>query len=292
MDWAKIPSLSALRAFEAAARHQNLSAAARELNVTHAAIAQHVRALEADFDESLLVRQGRGVALTEPGRQFADALAEGFHTISEGVSALRLRGVERPLNITVTPAFAANWLMPRIGDFWTKHPDIKLNINPSTTLVDLKRDGFDLAVRYGTGDWPGLETQVLTDADYWGVVHPDLVAGRTITSLRDLQDLPWLLDAHVMERKVILEREGVDFAALNLTILNTNDLVLSAAVAGLGVTFQPRSIIEREIASGQLIKVIELKEKDLGYHLVTPPDRMSANLRIFMSWLRKKARDA
>ncbi len=292
MDWSGIPSLAALRAFEAAARHQSLSAAARELNVTHAAIAQHVRALEEDFSESLLVRQGRGVAPTAAGLVLAGRLSEGFQNIADAVDDLRTQGANRPLNITVTPTFAASWLMPRIGDFWAKHPEVRLNINPGAELVDLRRDGFDLAVRYGEGDWPRLTAELLTEAQYLALAHPDLIGDRVVTKVSDLTDLPWLLDSNVMERRRIIEQEGIDLDRVKVTTLTTNDLTLSAAVAGLGVTFQPGSLVEREIRSGQLKPLVALRERGLGYHLVTVPGRMHPGQRVFMSWLRKKARES
>lgn len=290
MDWHCIPSLAALRAFEAAARHQSLSAAARELNVTHAAIAQHVRALEQEFSDSLLVRQGRGVAATAAGRALAERLGDGFQTIAEAVGDLRDRNADRPINITVTPGFAGSWLMPRIGAFWAKHPEIQVNINPSCSVLDLRQEGFDMGVRYGAGDWPKLEAEMLTAAAYCAVAHPDLVTGREVRSLHDLTDLPWVMDSYEREQHRVLEGEGIDLAALDVTLLSTNDLALSAALAGLGVTVQPSSIVERDVRSGQLVKLFELKDNGLGYHMVTVPGRSTPHLRTFMAWLRKVAR--
>ncbi len=289
MDWTRVPSLAALRAFEAAARHQSFSAAARELNVTHAAIAHHVRSLEVEFSENLVTRQGRGVAITSVGLQLAEDLQSGFSTISEGVERLRSRHEGRPLCISITPAFATNWLMPRIGEFWAKHPEITLNIHPSIDPVDLQKDGYDLAIRYGCGSWPKLKSELLTDGDFWVVAHPDLIKDRNVTCVPDVADLPWLMEKHTMERKSILEREGIDFEKIQATLLNTNGLVLSAAAAGLGVTLQPKSLVEGKIEAGELVKICELSQPDLGYYIVTLPDRQAKGLRPFLNWLRSKA---
>ena len=264
--------------------------AARELNVTHAAVAQHVRALEAEFSESLLYRQGRGLALTPAGAQLADSLQSGFGEIAAGVDRLRSLRDNRPLNITATPAFAANWLMPRIGEFWALHPEISIAINPGTALVDLVRDGFDLAIRFGEGVWPGVTTEPLTSGDFWVVAHPDLVAGRSVTCLRDVADLPWVMESSMMERRAIVEREGIDFASVNVTHLNTNSLVISAAQSGLGLAVQPKSLVENEIRAGSLQKICEINQPGLGYYLVTVPDRAPKGLRVFQSWLRKVAK--
>ena len=289
MEWSKIPSLSALRALEAAVRCQSFSNAARELNVTHAAIAHHVRSLEAEFAESLVVRQGRGVVATPAGKQLADSLQAGFSIIADGVETLRSQTEGRPLNIAVTPAFAANWLMPRIGEFWAAHPEISVNISPSVALVDLRRDGFDMAIRYGNGQWPNLEVELLTDGDFWVVSHPDLVRGRVVSCLPDVADLPWVMERHMVERRSIVERAGVEFDKVQLTLLNTNGLVLSAAAAGLGITVQPKSLVERQTKAGELVKICELNQENFGYYIVTQPDREPVGLRAFRKWLRSYA---
>jgi len=286
MDWTRVPSLAALRAFEATARYQSFSKAARELNVTHAAISHHVRSLEADFSESLIVRQGRGIAITPIGLQLAEDLQSGFMTIADGVEKLRSRGESRPLNIAVTPAFAANWLMPRIGEFWAKHPEISLNINPGLELVDLRQSGTDLAIRYGDGTWPKVQAEMLTDGEFWVVAHRDLISAKAVNCLPDVVDLPWIMESNMMERLAIVQREGVDIDSIDLTLLNTNGLVLSAVASGLGVSVQSKSLVERDIISGELIKICELKQENLGYYMVVLSDHHRKGLREFRNWLR------
>ena len=290
MDWSTLPSLAALRAFEAAARHQNLSAAARELNVTHAAIAQHVRALETDLSTPLLFRSGRGVALTEDGRHLAQHLSEGFEIISDGVSALLRSKEDRPLSISVTPSFAANWLMPRIGGFWQKHPEISLSINPSVNLIDLRRDGFDMAIRFGNGQWPGVTCELLTSGEFWVVASPKLVNKTTNLSLADAGNHPWLMDLHMLEWRKVVEDAGLDLNTVEMTSLETNELVLSATVAGLGVSVHPKSLVEREVAFGTLVQISSLPRTDLGYHLVTLPRPLSGKERALRKWLMAEAK--
>lgn len=273
---------------ERAARHQSFSRAAAELNVTHAAISQHVRSLEAEFSQSLIERQGRGLALTDRGRNLAECLRTGFSTIQDGVDDLRSETQNRPLNISLTPAFAANWLMPRIGSFWAKHPDISLNINPSSDLVDMRRDGFDLAIRYGAGAWPSLTSELLTGGDFLVVAHPNLLKDRTVTCLSDVSDLPFLLESGMMERRRLLQLNGVDFDSIKLTLLHTNGMVLSAARAGLGIIIQPKSLIQREIDAGELIVICALQQENMGYYLVTLPNRTRKDLQTLVKWLRSQ----
>ena len=289
MDWSRIPSLSALRAFEAAARHGNLSAAARELNVTHAAIAQHVRTLESELSQPLLQRQGRGVATTDAGWRLAEDLRDGFQRIADGIEAIRAVTENRPLNITATPAFASNWLMPRIGDFWAQHPDIKVNINPSIEILDMRRDGFDLALRFGDGNWPGLEAELLTYGEFWVVARPGFVPSDSVDSLSELSDLPWFVENQLLERRYLAEQDGLKIDDLKITYLNTNALVIAATISGLGVSVQPKSLVERDVNSGSLVKLCDLGGKDKGYYSVTVPGRNPKGLAEFRRWLRKQA---
>ena len=290
MNWSRLPSLSALRAFEAAARHKSLSAAARELNVTHAAIAQHVRQLEANLSESLLFRSGRGVDTTEAGRRLAQYLNDGFDTIAQGVSELQRQKEDRPLSVSVTPSFATNWLMPRIGSFWQAHPEISLNINPSSALVDLRRDGFDLAIRFGDGHWPGLESTLLTTGEFWVVAAPGFNGGHLPETLMDAGTLPWIMEAHMLEWRRVVEDAGLSLEVVEMTVLETNELVLSATLAGLGVSVHPRSLVEREVASGTLSRICSLPVEGLGYHIVTLPGLRSHSQRAFEKWLLASAK--
>ncbi|WP_308915975.1 LysR family transcriptional regulator [Jannaschia sp. LMIT008] len=288
MDWKGLPPLAALRAFEAAARHGSFTLAARDLNVTHAAVAQHVRRLEDALSERLVTRQGRGIAVTQAGRALSDGLTEGFGIVARAVGDLRDATESRPLTLSLTPAFAANWLMPRIGDFWTRHPDIPLNVAPSTDVVDIRLGDVDLAIRYGDGTWPGVEAELLTDGDFWAVVHPDLPRARDATCLRDVAHLPWLLEHYLLERRAMIEAEGIDLSRITVKLMATNALTLSAAQAGNGVTVQPKSLVERQVRDGRLTKVCALNGGGLGYHLVSLPGRTSPRVRTLRRWLHSQ----
>ncbi|MEM7488186.1 MAG: LysR family transcriptional regulator [Pseudomonadota bacterium] len=289
MDWSRIPSLAALRAFEAAARHGGFSAAARDLNVTPAAIAHHVRALEAELDTPLLTRDGRGLALTADGRTLAEGLSDGFGAIAEAIDRARTGAAARPLTLAVTPAFATNWLMPRMGDFWTRHPDIPVAIQPGVDLVDLRRDGIDMAIRYGEGHWPGLSAELLTDGQFWVVARPDLIGGRHVDCVADLADLPWLVESYTMERRAVVEHAGLSLDDVTVKHLASNTLTLSAAEAGLGVVVQPRSLVERAVAEGRLLRLCTLDQAPLGYYMTTLPGRPTARVEVMQRWLRRQA---
>ncbi len=285
MDWRDIPSLAALRAFEAAARHGNFSEAARELNVTHAAIAQHVRGIEAELNTSLLVRAGRGVALTDGGRQLAAALSDGFGLITEGVRQVAADAANRPITISVTPSFAENWLMPRLAGFWAAYPGEQISISPSMDLVDLRRDGFDMAIRYGNGDWAGVEATQLVAADFTIVAAPSLLKGRIAESIADVQDLPWIFEAVHRETRKWVTALGMDMDCCQMNEVATLSMLLSAVRAGGGVSVVSSALVADDIASGKLVAVMRDQREGLGYYIAHRAGDLSARAKIFKNWL-------
>ena len=285
MNWRDIPSLSALRAFEATARTGSFTKAAAELNVTHAAIAQHVRGLEKQFALQLVERSGKGMALTADGAQFANRLRDGFLHIAAAVDDLNMAGRERPVRVTMTPSFAANWLMPRIGAFWAGHPDIQVDLSPSIELIDLARDGFDLAIRFGDGQWPDLDCTPLTSGRFVAVAHPDLLKGRQVSCLADVADLPFVLDSYIQEHVTLLESNGVSLDDLDIKSLNTTALVDAALFAGAGVCIRNYAFFRNDIAKGRLALVCELQDQGLSYFVVHPKDKLTDAAKVFKSWL-------
>lgn len=285
MDWHKIPSLSALRAVEAAGRTGSLSKAAAELNVTHAAIAQHLRAVEDFVGCPLLIREGRGMALTQQGARLIPALTHGFSQVISGVEDIMAEAAEAPLSVSVTPSFAENWLMPRMGGFWAKHPDVTVSVTPTMALSDLRKDGFDLAVRYGRGEWPGLSSRLLAAADYVVVAAPHLLKGRTTTTLADLSDLPWLFETVHRETRVWALSKGLDPSCCQAKEIATLSMVLSATRAGAGISVMSKALVEQDIKSGALVSVMEAEKTGLGYYMVTRTGAVRPRVKLFMDWL-------
>ena len=290
MNWRDIPSLAALRAFEAVARVGSFTAAARELNVTHAAIAQHVRAIEADLGVSLLIREGRGMALTETGADLSASLSEGFTQITEGVRAITADTDSRPVTLSVTPNFAENWLMPRYGEFLSRYPDYGLSIQPSTEVVDLRRDGVDIAVRYGQGHWPGLEATLLLRADFTVVAAPTLIGARKVADFGDLQGLPWVFETvHKEAMRWVLD-SGVDVSQSSVTEVPTFGMAISAVRAGKFLTVASSVLVADDIASGKLIALMQSRPEGVGYYIVHPKGVLSAKARKLKTWLLKAAK--
>lgn len=289
MDPTRLPSLTALRAFDAVARDGGFSAAARVLNVTHAAIAQQVRALERDLGVPLLYRQGRGLTLTEEGETLAAALRDGFGQIAAAVAQITGPAQNRPLRVTMTPSFASQWLMPRLRGFWSAHPDVPLTLHPDKRVIDLYREGMDLAIRFGDGHWPGLDVTLLTPAAYAIVAAPSLLAGRARLTRDDLGTLPWVIEEDWPEQTLWLRRFGIDPDGLTGLRVPTEELALEAARQGFGLHLELPALIEDDLATGRLVTVHQGAPEGLGYFLVTRPGPARPALRLFTRWLRSVA---
>lgn len=289
IDWRSFPSLTALRAFEAAARHQSFSGAARELNVTHAAVAQQVRGLESELGLELIYRQGRGLGLTPEGTRLAQAIGEGFRGVAQVLAELSAVQPGAPVRVTLTPSFAAQWLMPRLGDFWKAHPDIEISLHPDKRVVDLRREGIDLGLRFGSGKWPGLEAEFLTAANYVIVAAPELLKGRKDLSQAELSAMPWVIEEDWPEALTWLKSFGLKPDAMAITTVPTEELALSAARQGWGLHVEAAALVENDVESGLLQVVGRVKDDSLAYYMVTKPGPKRPELKTFMRWLKSAA---
>lgn len=286
-----LPSLTALRAFEAAARTLSFSEAGREMNVSHAAVAQNVRKLEAELGRTLMRRAGRGLALTADGAFLARGLAEGFSTIRAALETFAADDANRPLRITLTPNFAVGFLIPRLGDFRRAHPEVELDIDPSARVVDLSADRFDLAIRYGDGNWPGLESRLLLPSPRVLIASPALVAGRFPTRIEDIAAFPWLQEQGTEEMSRWLAENGVPGLRGSGGGWLPGYMIHPAVLDGQGVALSGKVFVQADLDAGRLVALFEDPdpERTLGYHLVRRPGPERPALRDFSRWLRREA---
>lgn len=292
MDWLKLPPLSGLRAFSALAETKSLTAAGQALNVSHAAISQQVKALETRLGVKLIERRGRGVELTPEGQTLGMELRSGFGIISEAVQRLAANDESRPLQITTTPIFAVNWLMPRLSEFSHAHPEIELMVNPTPELADFTAGGLDLAIRFGDGSWPGLHSERLLDTDFVVVAASSLLEGRKVTTPRDLLDLPWLQELGTNEIAKWLEGQGVLGGKPRSVLQLPGYMVLNGLKNGDGIAATARSFVEEEINDGRMRILFSNSKSDSGYHIVTRPGVMRPPLKTFVQWLRRHRDEA
>ncbi len=288
MDWSELPSLNSLRAFAVVAETGSYSRAGTVLNVSHAAVNQQVKALEARLGMTLAVRKGRGITLTTEGTTLARDLAAGFATIQRGVEALTGADLTRPVQVTMSPAFAVSWLMPRIVDFQQHHPEVTLMLNPTGEVMELKPGGIDMAIRYRDSRGPDTEVSLVLIADMVVVATPSLIGAQAITEPEMLVDLPWLQELGTNEVADWMVRHGVmPEGPLKITHMPGN-LIMEAVRRGDGITYTARPFVEEEIRSGRLIELFS--DTAFGtYYIVTRPGVLRPPVRAFVKWLKRQA---
>ena len=291
MDWKRFPPLVSLRAFEAAARRGGYSAAGRELNVTHAAIAQQVRSLEAFLGLRLAARDGRGIAPTAEGAILAEHLARGLGEIEAGLRRLGAAEATRAVHVTMTPAFAVSWFLPRMALLRAAHPEVELMVNPTADVIELAAQGCDVAIRFGAGGWEGLESEELVASDFVIVAAPELVGANWSGAAADLLDLPWLQELGTMEVARWLAAQGLDMASPPRVTSLPGYMVLAALREGQGVAATARTLVEDDLAAGRLIALHEAGAgPPTAYHLVWRAGHQRPALATFLAWIRRTAR--
>ena len=284
-----LPPLAMLRAFEAASRHGSLSEAGRELNVTHAAISQQVKKLEAWLDRPLIRRAGRGVALTPDGAQLAQGLRTGFDALRDALSAFLEEDASRPLAITMTPNFAMYWLMPRLARFRAARPEIELRINPTGANVDMTDRSHDLAIRYGDGGWPGLEASPLLLTRFLICAAPDLAAQVAGQGPEALLTLPWLQELDTDEVRMWQRMEGIEAPPPARVTSLPGPMLMQGLRDGQGVGSVAEVFVKEDLASGRLVALHVGRRTGSGYHIVRRPGPLRAPARAFADWLRREA---
>jgi LysR family glycine cleavage system transcriptional activator len=290
MDWSRMPPLSMLRAFEAAARTGGFTAAGRELNVTHAAVAQQVRGLEARLGVTLMRREGRGLALTVEGRRLAEGLGEGLGIMRRAVAEVAGQD-DGPVRVTLTPSFSAHWLMPRVARFREAHPEVELLFSPSAEVVDLARGEFDLGIRFGAGGWPGLEDRLLVSSALVVVAAPSLLARHRVAEPADLARLPWVQETGTDEWRSWLGAHGVEVGDKRDVLHLPGFHALAALREGQGVGLTARVFVEEDVAAGRLVALFEDEpgRARTGYHLVRRRGAMRPSVAAFVRWLVREA---
>jgi DNA-binding transcriptional LysR family regulator len=293
----KLPPPNSLVAFEAAARFQNFTHAARELHVTQAAVSRQIRNLE-DFLGFPAFERGNGRAqLTAEGKRLFEAVVIGLEHIAGTVQGLRRSPKKTHLTVASTISFASLWLIPRIATFRNEFPEIDLRFVSSDAELDLNADAIDVAIRYGDGAWPGVSAVPLLKPEVFPVCSPALL--KEGPPLRTLSDLAahTLLDreevgAFGVSWKTWLTRARGDASAIRRRVLfNNYDLLVRAAIEGQGVAlgFSPlvNELLRRQILVRPIARAIKPKE---SYYLVLPKGApVNRNRDTFMKWIRRAA---
>ena len=298
MERRRLPPLNSLRAFEAAARHLNFSRAADELSVTPGAVSQQIQNLEDYVGAALFRRTPKGLLLTDAAQTALPALREAFDRLAEAASLLTAAVDGRRLTLTAAPSFAAKWLVPRLGKFESLHPQVDVWLSAGMDLVDLTAGEVDVAIRYGAGRYPGLETTRLLGETVLPVISPDLLAQTPLNEPNDLTrhillhdgspepddscpDWPMWLAARQVK--------GVDGA--RGPRFNQSSLVIEAAVNGRGVALAKRTLAQADLEAGRLVAPMEDSTAvDFAYYLVHPKAKgRLPQVKAFVNWISAEA---
>lgn len=294
----RLPSLSALRAFEAAGRHLSFTMAARELNVTQTAISHQVKALEDDLDLMLFVRRPRGLSLTDVGRAYLMHLTEAFQILQRATDRISRQGRDDTVTVTVLPSFAAKWLVPRLLRFRERSPSIDVRLSASTQLIDFARSDVELGVRFGRGAWPDTRAELLMREVMVLVCSPALAAGepplRTVEDLRHhtLLHSEWFGGDRYAQWRAWLAALGIeDIPWHRGPVFSDASHSIQAAIEGQGVALGRSVLIADDLAAGRLVVPFVVPEKEANaYYVVSAegvPDRPA--VASFRAWLHEEA---
>lgn len=296
----RLPPLNALRAFEAAGRLESLTDAATELSVTPAAVGHQVKALENYFDEALFERRYRSIALTGKGRLLLAGLTDGFDRLSQSIDDFNALEKRRALMITSCTSFASRWLVPRLDEFHSLHPDIDVRLDATQRLVDLRRDEFDLGIRFGPGQWEGLEADFLMNEEFIPVASPALLARKPVNKPADLAGhtllhrddspgplpLDWEMWLQAAEVSDVESDRGISYSM--------ESMVIQAALDGHGIALVSNVLVEADIEAGRLVRLFDLGlqvGQDVAYYLAYASNRVQhPRVAAFREWILNEVR--
>lgn len=284
-----LPPLSSLRAFEAAARHLSFTAAAEELAMTQAAVSYQIRLLEERIAVRLFDRSKRKVRLTEAGSRLAPVVTRSFNAMRDAVSELR-QDDDNVLTVSALSSFSTNWLVPRLGDFQNRHPDIVIRLDVRTELVDFDLEPVDVGIRSGKGVWPGVRAHKLRD-----VVFTSMLSSRLRDRLGDSPRPADLLKLPIVDPTddwwpVWFASVGISDPEIpaggGLRVL-TQHLAGRAAIAGQGVAILEPTLFAEELASGLLVMPFEQQAtRGQSYWLVhSEAKSQSHKIKLFRKWI-------
>jgi len=289
-----LPPLNALRAFETTARHLSVKAAAQELHVTPGAVSQMIKTIEGHLGIRLFERSRRGMLLTEAGQSYLPPIRNAFRQIGDASRRVASAAETGLLTVSVTPFFAATWLVPRLQSFQDAYPQIDLQVIASNTLANFSRDGVDVAVRHGLGRYAGLASDRVVSVEIVPVAAPALVErlGRPTMPaaltrwplVHDAERKGWQLWFQAQDIAEIPPPRGPSF--------DDAALLLQAVRAGQGAGLLPAALTAGDVAEGRLVRLADTTMLEaFAYYLVYPDERgASPKIAAFRQWILDMAR--
>ena len=289
----RLPPLNALKAFEAAARHESFTRAAEELCVTQGAVSHQVKSLEAELAIKLFNRERQRLIITEAGRDYLTVVRDALDRIAIGTERLQQRQSAGVLTVTTSPDFAAKWLVHRLGHFAEAHASIDLRVSATMHHVDFAREDFDMAVRHGDGNWPGLDAVQLSGEQLFAICSPKLLSGRhRLGKPADILKFPLLhLDSRLDWTKWLRAAGMSDENVRHGPVLNRASMVIDAAINGQGIALARTTLAAWDLINGRLVRPFpDSLPVSKTYWIVCPKATASLpKIATFREWLLNEA---
>lgn len=286
-DTVKLP-LNALRVFAAVAERLSFTEAANALDVTPAAVSSQIKSLEDSLETPLFYRHSRSVRLTPLGSQLLPGVQRGFDELARSIDQLRKHRTSGQLNISMLGSFLQKWLLPRLNDFYQKHPEIDLRFNASRTLVDFMHSDFHAAVRYGQGQWPNLRSEHVMDDWVFPVASPALASQiGAVNTVGELSKHP-LLHSQNEPWSDWLRSLGGDTTRLERgPVLEDSVAALNKAERGEGLVLARWSLVADDLEAGRLVRIGQQSVRQrAAYYFVAPPEHYDLpKVQRFHAWL-------
>lgn len=283
-----LPSLSLLAAFEAAARTGSVTAAARELSLTQSAVSRQIKALEAQLEVELFHRERQTIRLTVGGDAYAREVRDALRRISTASLNLRANPLGGTLNLAILPTFGTRWLAPRLPGFLASNPGITINLMTRLSYFDFRLEPIDAAIHFGRPEWQGAELALLRTEHVIPACSQALRDRYGFEVPSDLRKAPLL---HLTTRPDAWERwlalHGAPADAVHGMLFDQFATAAQAAIAGLGIALLPTFLVEEELATGKLVRALDLPMKSAeAYYLAWPTERGThPPLVAFRDWL-------
>ncbi len=283
--------MRSIAVFHAAARAGSVSRAAQELGVTASAVSQQIASLEMYLGTSLMVKSGRRVVLTEAGERYFEMIAENVDRISDATQNVRGHVSAKSLVVRATPSLSTKWILPRLGRFLDAHPHFDVRIDATNEPTDFSREGVDIEIRHGEGNWPGLFVEGVVEERFLPVCAPGLCPVDTL-ELADLADYRLI---HSVKSQM---QWGRWFAAAGVVpkpwrrvLFDRSHMSIDAAVNGIGIALESDLMMWRELESGALACPLRRPPpaSRVTQWLVCPHDRLrQRRVRAFVDWIREE----
>lgn len=292
-----LPSLNALWTFDAVARHGSMTRAAAELCVTQTAVSHQIRRLEDELGYSLFVRRGRRTEATPEGVAWAEQLGALFSRLRVINQQLRVSrpSALRPLTISIIPSLSTRWLVPRIGEYLARNPEVELRVVATERMVDLDLEHIDVAIRYGRGRYPGFNVTKLADDAFIPVCTPRVAHQTKLASTAGLATVDLLHDDYPNAWALWFEHAGVRTMPTKRKIEYTeSSMLVEAALQGQGVGLCRQSLVGNELRDGRLKRLFEHVGPlhcELAYYVLVSDAALERKVvGTFLKWLKRQAR--